>query len=139
MAAHWAAESLTEGQSQLAVRFEFGDGRLPPGAIERCVGNFGALPGVTLLEAWRNGALVAGTLNDGSGTTALLEVRAEGAAGARGAASVCLAVESRGLVGEAATLWHTLTPLVEAVERVLADFEGCLYERHVKEGLLPHA
>ena len=65
MAAHWAAESLMEGQSQLAVRFEFKDSRLPPGlmegqsqlavrfefkdsrlppgAIERCVGNFGVV------------------------------------------------------------------------------------------------
>ena len=43
VAAHWAAESLMEGQSQLAVRFEFKDSRLPPGAIERCVGNFGVV------------------------------------------------------------------------------------------------
>ena len=117
----WPAEA-SSGQVELSVTFSFLGVKLPPGAIERCVGCVGALQGCRLLECWRLGALLSDVASEGK-TVALLEL---------GAAGVSLTAQVRGS-GEAAGLWPVLTPLVAAVERVLSDYSGIAYSKETSE------
>ena len=119
--AMWPADARS-GQAHRGVSFSFmGNARLPPGAIERCVGSVGALAGYKLLECWRLGALLGDVASEGK-TTALLEL---------GAAGLLLTVEVRG-EGEADCLSAVLAPLVAAVERVLDDYSGIGYTKETQ-------
>ena len=119
--AQWPAEPPS-GRAQRRATFSFLGARLPPGAIERCVGSVGTLPGCVLLECWRLGAL----LSNGA-VVALLE---------RGADGTSLTAEVRG-EGEAAGLEAALSPLVAVVERVLKDYSGVVYSKEMTPGANP--
>eukprot|EP00966_Prymnesium_polylepis_P197436 4575238-Prymnesium_polylepis.1 len=92
----WPLNRLAEGQSQLGARFDLA-GASPPGAIERCVGSVGALPGVRWLEGWRHGVLVE---SNGPAAMALLELLPPSStvstADSSGTDSARLVVEVRG-------------------------------------------
>ena len=86
------------------------ESRLPPGAAERFVAGCGTLPGCTLLECWRGGALLVDDWSKGR-CKAKLELSVE-------VDAVSLAAEVRG-DGEPAGLWRVLALLVGTVEGVL--------------------
>ena len=129
--AQWPSGGMPHsGGTQIGVRFDLSGARLPPGVIERCVGCVSIVKGYRLLECWRHGALLtnasqAGDLKGATGTdagtegTALLELT-----------STALKVEARGNANmDAQVVQQALTPLVDAVEHVLGEYPGFLYNR----------
>ena len=104
---------------QLGVRFLVFNARLPAGAIERIVAACSTLPGCTLLECWRGGALLADDYSD-SRRKALVELsETEGGA--------CVAAAVRGEC-EVVELWRVLSLLIRVIERVLDDYPGMQYD-----------
>ena len=93
---------------------------MPPGVIERCVGNASALKDYRLLDCWRHGALLTDTSHGAQteSAMALLELTSHG-----------LKVEVRGDVIDPQVLQQILAPLVAAVERVLDEYPGFVCER----------
>ena len=124
VAAKWPSSMPQEGErqrQQLGVRFvHLGDARMPPGVIERCVGNASALKDYRLLDCWRHGALLTDTSHGAQteSAMALLELTSHG-----------LKVEVRGDVIDPQVLQQILAPLVAAVERVLDEYPGFVCER----------